>query len=997
MTEQPFSLLKTLAKAETDTSRSDNGKSSFVDAMTTMNIESVFDIVRRSKTAFVRELSTLSDANGDLAYDNARCYAMQIVRLYRNQLVSSGGTPLSATRTGVRSLVEIGPSFPKLFKENWDQFCKVGAIEAKDSPVAYLTSLYRFATTELESDPPNDNRITLDKRRPDLKELIIDQASTFTPIPTLQLVNEVLLSAIKAYIEADAVSNKDKTIYQLLAEKKHPFEFPYNRSHKQISLGLGGKNPTLGELNYLISLKVPATSGGTVAYGAMQQNSSNAQMMMSGLGPEQQSILLEPMLPEPTPPDAGVWSDEPALPADEVGNAQITAFFRENYGVPYAVGGTSNPLDSLQLFIEKTGLSGQAVEALLGVASAAPHHSANSSPTPSFYGTGYVNGNQSPALSLDKSTAGTTRLLNTSEDRFDRLQRMIRLQRWLDIPFAELDTLITASIWSQGTENTAFVITPSTVRALGTYRFLSQHYSLKPEEFAAFLHHISVYARPGQLPLNDQIFNSPTVFNTPFKLDRVSFYLGEYDVENERTLMQLCAALGLTRTQESLSQLATETLSVLKPITAQNALKRDLATISSLYRQARIASMFGLKPEEGRVLADLLGGQHYRELLITGMLRPYEELTSVQNSLPDILDVIMQMDWAVKWFTSTGRDVMTVRRQLAVDPVEYILTEELTRQVIELGLEAKEGLLIPQELNELKLPAGSPAIDWPGILQSLQDDQGLINDADFSPTEDIAQYFAEKILDAIGGSLGDPQKKEASVLLGDFVFKGYVAQRQLVEGLLQNIVRLPSDRCDTVMCWAGSSSSILLKHVISFSVSRSPQAISEQLAMLTRYTETTQQLGLSTEALRAFLVNPHWLSADFSNPLSLTLSSLYLLDRYQDWRDNSGFPEATLLGYFSQANASVIDDKTCAKLLAPLIGWSASEVQSASASLIDSNNAATSMEQVDWLRRLHSASMQTGLSASRLLNAAALNRLADATDWSYLGDAVMTASTTPSQ
>ncbi|WP_240998316.1 Tc toxin subunit A, partial [Pseudomonas viridiflava] len=90
-------------------------------------------------------LSSISDADGALAYENARCYATQIVRLYRNQLVSSGRSQQLTKRTGVRSLVDIGPSFPNLFEENWDLFCKVGAIEAKDSPAAYLTSLYRFA------------------------------------------------------------------------------------------------------------------------------------------------------------------------------------------------------------------------------------------------------------------------------------------------------------------------------------------------------------------------------------------------------------------------------------------------------------------------------------------------------------------------------------------------------------------------------------------------------------------------------------------------------------------------------------------------------------------------------------------------------------------------------------------------------------------------------------------------------------------------------------
>ncbi|WP_164706888.1 hypothetical protein, partial [Pseudomonas viridiflava] len=68
MDDQPFSLLKNLAKAEINDSKRTDGKLSFVGAVDTLNIHSVFDIVRRSKAGFVRDLSSISDADGALAY-----------------------------------------------------------------------------------------------------------------------------------------------------------------------------------------------------------------------------------------------------------------------------------------------------------------------------------------------------------------------------------------------------------------------------------------------------------------------------------------------------------------------------------------------------------------------------------------------------------------------------------------------------------------------------------------------------------------------------------------------------------------------------------------------------------------------------------------------------------------------------------------------------------------------------------------------------------------
>jgi hypothetical protein len=46
MTDQPFSLLRNLVKVETPTADRAGNKLAFVDAMSRMGVESVFDIVR---------------------------------------------------------------------------------------------------------------------------------------------------------------------------------------------------------------------------------------------------------------------------------------------------------------------------------------------------------------------------------------------------------------------------------------------------------------------------------------------------------------------------------------------------------------------------------------------------------------------------------------------------------------------------------------------------------------------------------------------------------------------------------------------------------------------------------------------------------------------------------------------------------------------------------------------------------------------------------------
>lgn len=293
MDDTPFSLIANLAKKQPPgTERSDN-RTSFVTAMETLGYASVFDIVRRAKPTFVQDVARLSDADGDRAYDNAMCYAIQIVREYRNQLISTGRKQVLTQRSGVRSLVEVGPSFPNLFKENWDTFCKVGAIEAMDSPVAYLASLYRFATQQLEGSPADNKRITLDARRPDLKDLVIDPHTTFTPVPMLDIVKTVLEKGIREYVDTVGHPDNGKTVYELVARKRHPFLFPYNYQHQQVMLGLSGKKPALGELYYRISQALPISGVASNEYGAPSVANGIAQCWLSGLSPEQQNLLIE--------------------------------------------------------------------------------------------------------------------------------------------------------------------------------------------------------------------------------------------------------------------------------------------------------------------------------------------------------------------------------------------------------------------------------------------------------------------------------------------------------------------------------------------------------------------------------------------------------------------------------------------------------------------------------------------------------------------------------
>ena len=124
----------------------------------------------------------------------------------------------------------------------------------------------------------------------------------------------------------------------------------------------------------------------------------------------------------------------------------------------------------------------------------------------------------------DKDTAPVIDFVNV--EQLDRLQRIIRLQRWTNIPYTEIKTFVHC-VASAGAEVNTFTINDNTLRALGVYRYLSQRYTVSVEEFSAMVHHLSVH-RVGQAPaLYDRVYNSDRLFNDALTLDGSLFKLDE--------------------------------------------------------------------------------------------------------------------------------------------------------------------------------------------------------------------------------------------------------------------------------------------------------------------------------------------------------------------------------------------------------------------------------------------------------------------------------------
>ncbi|QZP35157.1 Tc toxin subunit A [Pseudomonas sp. DR48] len=583
----------------------DSTKVSFNIAMQRMGFGSVFDIVRMTKAQFTLALAEHTDADAGQVYDNAHGYARQVSRLYQEHQLSSGDANRRVRRS-VGSDSTSGPAtYQALFKENWKQFCEDGDIAAIDSPVAYLRALYLFAD-QLENSSDHTDKVTLEKRRPDLKGLMLDHQSAFAPQPMLSIVNDTLSSHIKSHLDK---TTSQKTVHEALASGRYPLSLPYDLHHHQCLLGLGADKPTLGELNYRVSLTLPFSLG-HLKYGSVSMPTSEAQKLLSGLSPEQQKILIEPFDLE----------------------VEVKAYATKE----------GDPRLSVERFKKLTGLSMEQIDQVLAQGKYRPKNSTNS-PLPHryFYGCEYIAANSASNKPIVVTTSPLT-FKFLPVNCFDLLLRMVRLQRWTGIPFAELDTLIVNAMRSEGT--TSLLLNTNTVRVLGVYRYLNQRRGIAPEEFASLLHDMPTSACGDRAPLFDQVFHRTQLLLSPLVQNK------EQDIDivgatSQQTLNYLGAGLGLPVTQDSLLLFAEQTREHL------TSLKHDLPTVSSLYRQARIARMFGLSAVESKGLAQILGGNRFCKLLVSGALRKPDE------SKADILDVLMAMDWAVDWLKRSNRDV----------------------------------------------------------------------------------------------------------------------------------------------------------------------------------------------------------------------------------------------------------------------------------------------------------------------------------------------------
>ena len=479
-------------------------------------------------------------------------------------------------------------TYAKLFPEQLANPCSPDASESNTGPIAYLHALYQKAL-EMEAASTDTTRLTLAQRRPDIGALLLDPGKLAHPVSALTL-------AIRA-LTHHAQDRAGATVYlpEVLASAGQHAHLPFNYAHEQVKAVLSHKKISLFELLQQTQYSYPSFCYEGLRNDELRQVMRNA----SGFSPALQALLLE----------------EKPLRAKGDG-------WRQWYGMADidAKKAIASLLD-VETFGRRTGLSFEQILEMLAVAgiddnAAASYSLVRSSdayrPTGTpvldkfHYGAAYINARRQTPLTIKDGLAGAG--IKPQFDSIDynclsRMYQMIHLQRALALPFKDVDLLLTSILRAEGQFDN-WHLSPSTLRAMGVFRYLNEAYSISAEQFAALVCEINPFAVGEQAPMLDRVLDGPGAgqLDTPNPLildDRV-FDPADGEDGQFKVVPALAKALGVDE-QSTLVYLAQ--VKQAQGLTAYNV---SLSLISALYRLSRLHRLFKRSAREASALVGLL-------------------------------------------------------------------------------------------------------------------------------------------------------------------------------------------------------------------------------------------------------------------------------------------------------------------------------------------------------------------------------------------------------
>jgi len=586
-------------------------------------------------------------------------------------------------------------------------------------------------------------------------------------------------------------------------------------------------------------------------------------------------------------------------------------------------------------------------------------------------------------------------LHNLSDANMDRINRMVRLQRWLDLPYEQVDLLLSACARAQGQNNTDFSSNTHTLRMLGVFRQFQKKYQTTAYDFAAIINQITPYAISPNVPFFDQVFNSPSLFETPFAITDENFSYPPGTADDERIVKQICAGLKISEAQ--FGALAGHVMAKQGDSTNET-LKCSLEVVSAFYRLAMLPRWMGLSFAEGVALFSLLAdGQ-----MVWNTLAGVPQLAPLDGSPPqpknsDILDVLMALDSAADWAKSHSQS--WIKNYLILqDTLEHpVPNTNVLNVVTSINQQLPAALLTETDFDDSRVPAAPDTDGWMGALSTLLDIEGLVQPVVTASGTTVYDTLNASVTAIVDTMTFDPSctqtREQIANSLTTVIYQALLTQNGIADSALAQLLGTPQSLSTFLLQWATDSEYRLLSDTLKLNGITAPAGIPDAylqaLYQLGRRASVVTQYHLTPATLNCFLAHPDWFGV--TDP-ALTLTLLYRLSRYADWLTLSGKEDAVLayLNWVNDDTSPNPDPATAATALADLLDWDKTEVQDA-AGQFGTASLALTVRDVDGVMRLQTLSEETGLSVKPLLSIGKLTLNSTYSDWQAAGESLVAA------
>ncbi|MHC8331678.1 Tc toxin subunit A [Pseudomonas sp. LB3P25] len=868
----------------------------------------------------------------------------------------TGVTGECNNRSGWSGLVS-GPTYTCLFDPKFDNLCPPQAIEAIHSPAAYAVFLGHWSQYRLGL--VDDTALPLKGRRTDLDQLRVDVSTVNGSVSSVEVVTQVMETFIEQSI------GQIQSIDKALSLRRYPNGLPFHRPWVTLDYVARQSAESVGSVRRLCDPHFPY-----FLHGVPWSDESDAALCLAvRLSVEQRTLLTE----------------APHFPPDEINEP----YFKHNFGL---VKVEPQNLFQVGIFNDRTKLDQPGIEALLSIKDFVTTLSGNVVPkfaepiSGAHSGSVFINGGSFPAISI---RFYENRALNMFDDssraRIDRMNRKLRLDKWLALHSHEVDALLSAAIDAEdkAPETPPCWITNNTIRALGLFQELRERYECTAEDFSAFVRHISIFGRGTQAAQFDRIFNERTLFPRPLKVDDGEFPIIPLTEAHMLTINQIRSGLGIDlETYLYLAQLIANVHGV-------TALRRNVPILSSFYRMVKLPRLIGITPIEAIVLLKTLGLRDSWLNALAGVPRISADQDGSKQ--PDVLSVIHALVDGVRWCREADLAVHWVAQH--VQPIivparpsdaEFTLFAQLMSQI-------PPALLTEELLNVSGVPLLPGNRQWLDVLKALVDEKGLVLHFAESMALPYETYARDMIDRAVTAAIPDLDERERLLIVEKIigvVLRCRSGQHGVVQEGLGGYARLVSERVLLVLNWSGGSVHQVLTQVMSRSVvdevtgarrqdSDIPDdALLALLAEFLRRSSVARTLELSPAFLRYYLEERRKHRLGQQQAQEFSLATLYHLTVYKRAQALTGKPEEQLLDYLQRVNALpdnlVGDGKTlvqnaAAKLLAELFAWSTREVLVCAFRVSPDEGLIRTVAQLDLLLRVRAFAKRSGLDAEAIL------------------------------